>query len=145
MDLVRMHPVVGANILQPLVFLAHLVPMVRHHHEHMDGSGYPDGLKGAAIPIGARILTVCDAFETMIAGRAGIRPISLEDAAVALKKGAGTRFDPRVTTALVNAVRDNPAIMSRPIGTDADLKRFEMLFRDHQETGPMTPWSTASF
>lgn len=145
MDLVRMHPVVGANILRPLVFLAHLIPMVRHHHEHMDGSGYPDGLKGAAIPIGARILTVCDAFETMIAGRAGIRPISLEDAAVALKKGAGTRFDPRVTTALVAAVKDSPAIMSCPIGTDADMERFEMLFRDHQPREFASPWGAASF
>ena len=145
MDLIRMHPVVGANILRPLVFLAHLVPMVRHHHEHVDGSGYPDGLKGNAIPMGARILTVCDAFETMIAGRAGIRPIGLEDAAVALKKGSGTRFDPEVATALVAAVRDNPAILSCPIGTDTDLKRFEMLFRDHQPPECLSPWATTSF
>ena len=145
MDLVRMHPVVGANILRPLVFLSHLIPMVRHHHEHMDGSGYPDGLKGGSIPLGARILTVCDAFETMIAGRAGIRRISLEDAAVGLKNGAGSRFDPQAATALVAAVRENPTLLDAPMGSDDELKRFEMLFRDHRETDRNAPWCTVSF
>lgn len=145
MDLVRMHPVVGANILRPLAFLSHLVPMVRHHHEHMDGSGYPDGLKGAAIPAGARILTVCDAFETMIAGRAGIRPIGLEDAAVQLNIGAGSHFDPQVAEALVDAVRENPDMLDTPMGSDADLSRFEMLFRDHREMDRKAPWCTVSF
>jgi putative nucleotidyltransferase with HDIG domain len=145
MDLIRMHPVVGANILRPLVFLEELIPMVRHHHEHMDGSGYPGGLKGEAIPIGARILTVCDAFETMVAGRAGIQPIGLEDAAVQLKNGAGTRFDPRAATALVAAVRENPAIMQGHMNSDAELARFEMLFRDHRERDSMAPWCSVSF
>ncbi|MBC2712188.1 MAG: HD domain-containing protein [Desulfosarcina sp.] len=145
MDLIRMHPVVGANILRPLVFLEHLIPMVRHHHEHVDGSGYPDGLTGAAIPLGARILAVCDAFETMIAGRAGIRPISLEDAAIQLKTGSGTRFDPQVATALVAAVRENPAILSCHMGSEEELERFEMLFRDNRMPESTAPWCTASF
>jgi HD-GYP domain-containing protein (c-di-GMP phosphodiesterase class II) len=119
--------------------------MVRHHHEHMDGSGYPDGLKGGSIPLGARILTVCDAFETMIAGRAGIRRISLEDAAVGLKNGAGSRFDPQAATALVAAVRENPTLLDAPMGSDDELKRFEMLFRDHRETDRNAPWCTVSF
>ena len=145
MDLIRMHPVVGANILQPLAFLSHLIPMVRHHHEHFDGSGYPDRLKATAIPLGARILAVCDAFETMIAGRAGIRPISLEDAAVVLKNNAGTHFDPQATEALVAAFRENPSILNRCMGSDAELARFEMLFREHSAIDDMAPWCTASF
>lgn len=144
-DLMRMHPVVGARILQPLAFLAHLIPMVRHHHEHPDGSGYPDGLKGDAIPWGARLLAVCDAFETMIAGRAGLRPISLDDAAVQLKTGAGTRFDTRATAALVTAVRTHPALLQRPVGSDHELARFELLFRDHPPPDRLAPWTSVSF
>lgn len=145
MDLIRMHPVVGANILRPLTFLAELIPMVRHHHEHIDGSGYPDGLKGEAIPPGARILTVCDAFETMIAGRAGIRPIGLEDAAVQLKNSAGSRFDPQAAMALVAAVRENPDAMQGHMRSDAELARFEMLFRDHRGLDSLPAWCSTSF
>jgi len=76
------------------------VPMIRHHHEHYDGSGYPDGLKGESIPIGARILTACDALETMIAGRPGIPRRPAEEAVAELLRGAGTRFDPGVVRAL---------------------------------------------
>ena len=145
MDLIRMHPVVGANILRPLAFLAHLIPMVRYHHEHVDGSGYPDGLKGEAIPMGARILAVCDAFETMIAGRAGIPPIGLEEAAVQLKKGAGSRFDAQAASALVAAVRENPGLLNRPMVSEAELDRFEICFRDHRGADSNAPWYTVSF
>ena len=144
-DLIRDHPLVGARILQPLGFLAHLIPMVRHHHEHLDGSGYPDGLKGTEIPAGARILAVCDAFETMIAGRAELRPIGLEEAAVQLKTGAGSRFDPEVTAALVAAIGENPSVLSSSIGSDAEIARFDMLFREHQIPETLAPWLAASF
>ena len=145
MDLVRSHPEMGARILQPLTFLSHLIPMVRYHHERMDGSGYPEGLQGEAIPLGARILAVCDAFETMISGRAELRPIGLEDAAVQLKNGAGSRFDRQAAMALVNAVRDNPAILDNPMGSDAELARFELLFQEHPQPESLGPWGSASF
>ena len=145
MDLIRCHPVMGAKILQPLAFLSHLIPMVRYHHERMDGSGYPEGLQGETIPLGARILAVCDAFETMISGRAELRPISLEDAAVQLKTGAGLRFDPQAASALVAAVRENPSILDSPMGSDAELARFEALFQEHQRPAGLTPWGATSF
>jgi putative nucleotidyltransferase with HDIG domain len=145
MDLIRLHPVVGARILQPLSFLSHLIPMVRYHHENMDGSGYPEGLKGDAIPLGARILKVCDAFETMISGRAGLKAIGLEEAALQLKAGAGTRFDPEAATALVAAVHENPGMLDSPMGSDAELARFESLFREHQQAECLAPWGAASF
>ncbi len=105
MGQIRLHPVIGARILEPLLFLDELVPMIRHHHEHYDGSGYPDGLKGEAIPIGARILTACDALETMTAGRPGMPRRPAEEALAELQRGAGTRFDPRVVRALCSMLQ----------------------------------------
>lgn len=100
MGQIRMHPVIGARILEPLRFLEELVPMIRHHHEHFDGSGYPDGLYRDAIPMGARILTACDALETMRAGRPGMPRRERAEALAELQRGAGSRFDPQVVKAL---------------------------------------------
>jgi putative nucleotidyltransferase with HDIG domain len=110
MDIVRQHPVIGARIAQPLNFLHDVVPLIRHHHERFDGSGYPDGLKGAAIPLGARILSLCDAFETMLAGRTHFAKIRLEDAIVNLHQEAGSHFDPALVDALFSALYDRPEV-----------------------------------
>lgn len=104
MDIVRKHPEIGAAILEPLALLTKLAPLVRHHHERFDGTGYPGGLKGEAIPPGARILAVCDAFETMIRGRSKMKPIQLEEAVRQLRANAGKRFDPGVTEALIHSI-----------------------------------------
>ena len=105
MGQIRMHPVIGARILEPLRFLEELVPMIRHHHEHVDGSGYPDGLCRDAIPMGARILTACDALETMLAGRPSMPRREPAETLAELQRGAGTRFDPRVVKALTAVLR----------------------------------------
>ena len=62
-----------------------------------------------------------------------------------LKAGAGTRFDPEAATALVAAVRENPGLLDNPMGSDAELARFELLFREHQRVECLEPWSSASF
>ena len=85
-------------------------PLILHHHERFDGSGYPDGLKGEVIPLGARILRVCDAFETMLAGRTHFARMKLEDAIVNLHQEAGTHFDPAIVRALFSAVEERPNI-----------------------------------
>ncbi len=108
MDIVKQHPLIGARITQPLVFLSGVEPLIRHHHERFDGSGYPDGFKGDAIPLGARILTVCDAFETMIAGRKYFSKIKVEDAIINLQLGAGSHFDPSVVLALFSIIENSP-------------------------------------
>lgn len=108
MDIVRQHPVIGARIAKPLSFLDDVVPLILHHHERYDGSGYPDGLKGRDIPLGARILTVCDAFETMLAGRKNFTRMSVEDSVVNLYQGAGHQFDPEIVKALFNALLKYP-------------------------------------
>ncbi len=111
MDIVRQHPVIGAKIAQPLTFLNDVVPLILHHHERYDGSGYPDGLKGEKIPMGARILTVCDAFETMLAGRKHFNRMSVEDAVVNLQQGAGHQFDPKILEALFSALLKKPQLI----------------------------------
>ena len=108
MDVVRQHPEIGARIVGPLRFLDDVVPLIRHHHERYDGSGYPDRLKATEIPLGARVLTVCDAFETMLAGRKHFARMKLEDAVIALQQGAGHQFDPAVVDALFAVLVRNP-------------------------------------
>jgi HD-GYP domain-containing protein (c-di-GMP phosphodiesterase class II) len=97
---VRRHPVIGANLLAHISSLAHLAPIVRGHHERYDGHGYPDGLGGEQIPLGARILAVADAFDAMISDRTYQRPISVPNARRRLRECAGSQFDPRVVVAL---------------------------------------------
>ncbi|MDJ0622253.1 MAG: HD domain-containing protein [Desulfocapsaceae bacterium] len=110
MDIVRQHPLIGARITQPLVFLSDVEPLIRHHHERWDGTGYPDGLKGKDIPLGARILTVCDAFETMLAGRKHFAKMKLEDAIVNLQLGAASQFDPEIVLVLFDILEEQPEI-----------------------------------
>jgi HD-GYP domain-containing protein (c-di-GMP phosphodiesterase class II) len=126
MDIVRQHPVIGARIVSPLRFLDDVVPLIRHHHERYDGSGYPDGLQSEAIPLGARILTVCDAFETMLAGRTHFARMKLADAVVNLQQGAGRQFDPAVVAALFTALAEHPNLVADGIcGSDlACLQRY---------------------
>jgi putative nucleotidyltransferase with HDIG domain len=108
MSTLRQHPCLGADILRPLTFFFDIEPLVRHHHELFNGSGYPAGKKGKEIPLGARIITVCDAFETMISGRPHIPKRNLAAALTALKQGVGTRFDPAVVQAFFSMIQENP-------------------------------------
>ena len=76
--------------------LAVLVPMILHHHEWYDGTGYPDKLTGENIPLGARIISIADAFDTMTTPRPYRNPVSREKALEELKRCSGTQFDPEL-------------------------------------------------
>ena len=138
MDIVKQHPVIGARITQPLAFLDDVVPLILHHHERYDGSGYPDGLRGDEIPVGARILTVCDAFETMLAGRKHFTKMSLEDAVINLQQGAGYQFDPKILAALFTALLKKPQMLElyENGSTLNCLKNYKQKLetRSHQQT-----------
>jgi putative nucleotidyltransferase with HDIG domain len=96
------HPVLGAQIIQPVARLSRELPIIRHHHEWYNGSGYPDRLIGDEIPILARILHVADAFEAMTAQRPyRMTPLTAEQALGELRKFAGVQFDPQVVDAFV--------------------------------------------
>jgi len=100
----RHHPLIGANILRPVAFPWPIAPIVRHHHEHYDGGGYPAGLKGEEIPMLARVLTVADAFEAMIADRPYRQGRSKQDAVLELRRCSGSHFDPRVVDAFIRVL-----------------------------------------
>jgi putative nucleotidyltransferase with HDIG domain len=94
------HPARGAAILDGIRFLEPAVDLVRHHHEYIDGTGYPDGLVGDEISIGARIVAVADAFDAMTSGRVYMQAMSVQKAIEALRKRAGKQWDPKVIDAL---------------------------------------------
>ena len=96
----KIHPVVGADILERVHFPYPVVPIVRSHHEAWDGSGYPDGLKGDEIPIGARILTAVDCFDALASERPYRRAMPIDEAMAFVKKRAGIQFDPQVVALL---------------------------------------------
>ena len=92
----KQHPEIGAKILEPVDFLADIVPCVRHHHEWFDGSdrGYPDRLQGGAIPLPSRIIVVADTIEAMTSDRPYRKALSLETVVTELNKYSGSQFDP---------------------------------------------------
>jgi diguanylate cyclase (GGDEF)-like protein/putative nucleotidyltransferase with HDIG domain len=112
-ELMKSHTLLGAKILEPLRVKAieRIRGIVRNHHEMFDGTGYPDGLKGEAIPLGARIITVADCFDTMVSARAYKPGRSIEVAIKELRRCCGTQFDPQVVDALALSLeRPNPTL-----------------------------------
>jgi diguanylate cyclase (GGDEF)-like protein/putative nucleotidyltransferase with HDIG domain len=98
----KIHTVVGAQIMERVNFPYPVVPIVRHHHERWDGAGYPDGLRGQQIPMTARILTVADCFDAVREDRQYRKGMLREEACQFLRGGAGKQFDPNVVEAFLN-------------------------------------------
>ena len=99
-DKMKIHPVVGAEILERVNFPYPVVPIVRSHHEKFDGTGYPDGLKGAEIPIGARILSAVDCLDALASPRQYRAALPMQEAMDMVEKAAGTSFDPSIVEVL---------------------------------------------
>ena len=106
----KTHPEIGEHILRPIQSLQNILPVVRHHHERWDGTGYPDGLSGRAIPLGARIVAVCDAYRAMTENRPYRAALSGSEARAELEAGAGTQFDEDCVTALFQALDRRDAV-----------------------------------
>ena len=103
--IIRMHPQKGAIILRHLQALKPAVPIIMHHHEKYDGTGYPSKLKKGQIPLGARIMSVADAFEAMVYGRPYRERMDTASAAREIKKKSGTQFDPKVVEAFLRIAK----------------------------------------
>ncbi|MDD5561215.1 MAG: HD domain-containing protein [Candidatus Omnitrophica bacterium] len=102
---IKKHPIIGAQILEPLTFLGGVVDLVRQHHEHYDGSGYPEGRKGEDILLGARIIHVADSYEAMRSARSYRKiPLMKEEAILEIKVNSGTQFDPKIVDAFLQVV-----------------------------------------
>jgi hypothetical protein len=138
----KIHPVVGAQILERVSFPYPVVPIVRSHHEHWDGSGYPDGLKGEEIPVGARILAVIDCFDAMASDRPYRRALPISGAVAHVQKLAGIQFDPQVVRILFQLHEDlegKALAESRkmePLKTDITVRKGEAPSAGYERSGP---------
>jgi HD-GYP domain-containing protein (c-di-GMP phosphodiesterase class II) len=99
--IMRRHPEIGKRLLENISFLKGAVPIVYCHHERWDGSGYPQGLNGEAIPLGARIFSVVDAFDAMTFDRPYSKAISFDAAKTEIRRCAGSHFDPAVVASFL--------------------------------------------
>ena len=108
--LIRRHTVIGERMLSTAPALAPVARLVRWSHERWDGGGYPDGIAGTEIPVGARIIAICDAFEAMIEERPYRRAMSVSDALAELRRHAGSQFDPDLVGSLVEIVLELPPV-----------------------------------
>ncbi len=104
-ETMKSHTDLGARLLEPLRAMARIQLMVKHHHEFFDGSGYPHCLEGEKIPVGARIITIADAFDTITSERAYKKPRTIEAALEEIERCAGTQFDPAFVESFVEMMR----------------------------------------
>jgi putative nucleotidyltransferase with HDIG domain len=143
------HPVLGAEIIAPVRKLAPELPIIRHHHEWFNGSGYPDRLVADEIPLLARILHVADAFEAMTAARPyRMTPLTSAQALAELRKFGGIQFDPDVVDAFVKTewVRDVPDAGRpeiRDVPTIGQAAGSMAKSATHPDLGPAAPDSAA--
>lgn len=114
---VRKHPIIGERICASLKFAREMLTIIRHHHEHYNGHGYPDGLKGGKIPSAARIVAIADAFDAMISDRPYRAGLSWEEALKRLEEGAGTQWDPALVPVFVQDIREMAAAGNLPVSS----------------------------
>jgi putative nucleotidyltransferase with HDIG domain len=104
-NIIKKHPLKGAQILRPLQILKPVIPIIMHHHEKYNGTGYPSRLKKNQIPQGARIMAVADAFEAMVYGRPYRERVDINYAIKEIKKKSGSQFDPKVVEAFLKVAK----------------------------------------
>jgi len=110
---IKSHPETGASILKYIKSFKSLVPAVYHHHERFDGEGYPDGVKGAAIPLNARIIAIADTFDAMTSSRSYRNALSLRTALSELERSKGIQFDPDITELFLEILNESPYYFTR--------------------------------
>ncbi len=99
------HPQIGADIIRPIQFLHDLIPIILYHHEKWNGTGYPMGLKGEEIPIGARIISVADVYQALTSNRPYRKAYSEKKAVSIIKKGSGSQFDPNIVRVFLRILK----------------------------------------
>jgi putative nucleotidyltransferase with HDIG domain len=105
-DMVKKHPEIALKLLKELSFIIDVVNMVYYHHERFDGTGYPEKLKGDAIPLGARIVAIADAYDAMTSDRVYAKAMPIKDAIEELKRCKGTQFDAELIDLFIETVNE---------------------------------------
>lgn len=105
--IIKRHPVMGAQMLRPFAALRPAIPIIMHHHEKYNGTGYPSRLKKGQIPLGARVMAVADAFEAMVYGRPYRERVDVDLALKEIKNKSGTQFDPKVVEAFLKIAKSH--------------------------------------
>jgi len=117
-EVLKMHPLIGESIITPVKFLNGIAPLILYHHECFDGKGYLEGLRGEGIPLGARIISVADAFDAMTSYRPYRKALNNEEARRELEKESGKKFDPQVVRAFLKVLekeeREKEGLSGRP-------------------------------
>jgi len=104
-DEIKKHPQIGVDIIRPIKFLHNIIPLILYHHERWDGKGYPHGLKGEEIPIGARVVAIADVYQALTSNRPYRKAYSQDEALEIIKKGSGSQFDPMVATKFLQLIK----------------------------------------
>jgi HD-GYP domain-containing protein (c-di-GMP phosphodiesterase class II) len=151
-DLIKQHPEIGYRILEPIAELSFALPGVLHHHERIDGQGYPHGLGGEEIPFSARILAVADAYDAMTSSRTYRTAMSTEKAQGVLADGAGQQWDRPIVAAFLRVLKDAAAaqaaqdVTKDSLGDSTDFFVLagdtSVLDDEHEE--PPVRWQTDS-
>jgi HD-GYP domain-containing protein (c-di-GMP phosphodiesterase class II) len=102
---IKKHSQIAVDILRPIHFLQDVIPLIYYHHEKWDSTGYPSGLKGKQIPIGARIIAIADVYQALTSERPYRKAYSKEEAIKTIKEGGGTQFDPAVVNVFLKILR----------------------------------------
>jgi putative two-component system response regulator len=122
---VRRHAEIGARLVENIPYLEPVIPVIRHHHERWDGSGYPDGLAGEEIPIEARIVAVADSLDAMITERVYRPALSVQAAYEQIVAGSGSVYDPTVVKAFQNAWNQIEQVIIHGPGSQPDNDETE--------------------
>lgn len=114
METMRAHAVIGVEIVRGIKALRAVLPIIRHHHERIDGAGYPDGLSGEQIPLEARIMAIADAYDTMTSDRAYRRAMSQDEAIAELRRGRGTQWDAGLIDRFIDLLKTEAQLLRLP-------------------------------
>jgi putative nucleotidyltransferase with HDIG domain len=110
MEVMMGHTRIGARILQPIPVFPDVIPIVQQHHEHVDGTGYPDGLKGDEISLGARVLAVADVYDALTSARPYRKAMEQDEVVKIIQESSGSHFDPEAVEAFLEVIRSGEGI-----------------------------------
>jgi HD-GYP domain-containing protein (c-di-GMP phosphodiesterase class II) len=135
---IKMHPVTGREMLRGIEFLEEAYEGILHHHERLDGLGYPMGLKGAEIPEFARVIAVADAFDSMTSTRSYRNARSVAEAVAELERCRGTQFDPEMVEAMIHSLRQEPwRTTATAVAPDEDVAVNSAVVDHDDPTAPL--------